>query len=253
MLADPIAGVGPMGAQLAAMYPGLEFREPRDVRDARRRRRPLARRPAPHRRPHARAHAGLGGVLARPPRTTQPFLLAGDTLFQGGIGRTDLPGGSTEEMLASLRDKSSSAWTTTPPSCPATARRPRWAASATPTPTSRACRAPRVVTCERGRPVRRVPRAQGHPRVRRAREFTTVRDTLVRAADRAGYAPRRAARLRGDRALRPRRGRVHRRRHEGDVLLRRPRRPLGDAAPRGHRGRRARRSSSTASTAAPCR
>ena len=31
MLADPLSGVGPMGAQLAAMYPGLEFREPRKV------------------------------------------------------------------------------------------------------------------------------------------------------------------------------------------------------------------------------
>ena len=60
------------------------------------------------------------------------------------------------------------------------------------------------------------------------------------AADRAGYGPRRAAGLRGHRALRPRRRRVHRRRVQGDVHLRRPRRPLGDAAPRGHRGRRAR-------------
>ena len=31
MLADPFKAVGPMGAQLAQMYPGLEFREPRSV------------------------------------------------------------------------------------------------------------------------------------------------------------------------------------------------------------------------------
>lgn len=31
-------------------------------------------------------------------------LLAGDVLFAGGIGRTDLPGGSEEQMVASLRD-----------------------------------------------------------------------------------------------------------------------------------------------------
>jgi hydroxyacylglutathione hydrolase len=32
-------------------------------------------------------------------------LLAGDTLFQGSIGRTDLPGGSFPQILASIRDK----------------------------------------------------------------------------------------------------------------------------------------------------
>ncbi|QQS00514.1 MAG: MBL fold metallo-hydrolase [Austwickia sp.] len=31
-------------------------------------------------------------------------LVAGDVLFQGGIGRTDLPGGSDADMIASLRD-----------------------------------------------------------------------------------------------------------------------------------------------------
>ena len=32
-------------------------------------------------------------------------VLSGDVLFQGSIGRTDLPGGSTEAMMASLRDQ----------------------------------------------------------------------------------------------------------------------------------------------------
>jgi hydroxyacylglutathione hydrolase len=32
-------------------------------------------------------------------------LIAGDTLFAGSIGRTDLPGGDTAQMMASLRDK----------------------------------------------------------------------------------------------------------------------------------------------------
>jgi hydroxyacylglutathione hydrolase len=32
-------------------------------------------------------------------------LLAGDTLFEGSIGRTDLPGGSYPQILASIRDK----------------------------------------------------------------------------------------------------------------------------------------------------
>jgi hydroxyacylglutathione hydrolase len=32
-------------------------------------------------------------------------LVAGDTLFQGSIGRTDLPGGSFEEIISSIKDK----------------------------------------------------------------------------------------------------------------------------------------------------
>jgi hydroxyacylglutathione hydrolase len=32
-------------------------------------------------------------------------LIAGDTLFAGGIGRTDLPGGSTEKIINSLHEK----------------------------------------------------------------------------------------------------------------------------------------------------
>jgi hydroxyacylglutathione hydrolase len=35
----------------------------------------------------------------------QGLLVAGDTLFAGSIGRTDLPGGDHAQMLASLRDK----------------------------------------------------------------------------------------------------------------------------------------------------
>jgi hydroxyacylglutathione hydrolase len=33
------------------------------------------------------------------------FLLAGDTLFHGSIGRTDLPGGSFPQILSSIREK----------------------------------------------------------------------------------------------------------------------------------------------------
>jgi len=33
-----------------------------------------------------------------------PVLLAGDTLFAGGIGRTDFPGGSSEKILRSIRE-----------------------------------------------------------------------------------------------------------------------------------------------------
>jgi len=34
-----------------------------------------------------------------------PDLLAGDTLFRRGVGRTDLPGGSHERLLFSIRDR----------------------------------------------------------------------------------------------------------------------------------------------------
>lgn len=36
---------------------------------------------------------------------TEKMLIAGDTLFAGSIGRTDLPGGSFEKILKSLHDK----------------------------------------------------------------------------------------------------------------------------------------------------
>jgi glyoxylase-like metal-dependent hydrolase (beta-lactamase superfamily II) len=53
---------------------------------------------------HAPGHTG-GSVLFRLPGDDSPLCLSGDVLFAGSIGRTDLPGGSTETMMASLRDK----------------------------------------------------------------------------------------------------------------------------------------------------
>ncbi|MBL8889453.1 MAG: MBL fold metallo-hydrolase [Planctomycetaceae bacterium] len=40
----------------------------------------------------------------RPQRTTSPIVLAGDALFQGSIGRTDLPGGSYPLLIRSIRE-----------------------------------------------------------------------------------------------------------------------------------------------------
>lgn len=37
--------------------------------------------------------------------TSEKKLIAGDTLFAGSIGRTDLPGGSFEKIMSSLREK----------------------------------------------------------------------------------------------------------------------------------------------------
>jgi hydroxyacylglutathione hydrolase len=58
---------------------------------------------------HAPGHTG-GSVLFRLPGAgtswdAEQICLSGDVLFAGSIGRTDLPGGSTDTMLASLRDK----------------------------------------------------------------------------------------------------------------------------------------------------
>ena len=36
---------------------------------------------------------------------TDGFLISGDALFAGSIGRTDLPGGSTSQLLQSIREK----------------------------------------------------------------------------------------------------------------------------------------------------
>jgi len=33
------------------------------------------------------------------------FILSGDTLFCGGVGRTDLPGGSWQDLVSSIKDK----------------------------------------------------------------------------------------------------------------------------------------------------
>ena len=69
----------------------------------------------------------------------------------------------------------------------------------------------------------------------------------------AGYGYIETAGLRGHRAVRPRRRRVDRRREQGDVHLHRPRRPVDDAAPRGHRRGHARGARARAATAARCR
>ncbi len=58
---------------------------------------------------------GLSGVVILTPGhtpgslclhlPTHQLLLAGDTLFAGSVGRTDLPGGNTATLLASIRDR----------------------------------------------------------------------------------------------------------------------------------------------------
>jgi glyoxylase-like metal-dependent hydrolase (beta-lactamase superfamily II) len=52
---------------------------------------------------HAPGHT-QGSVVFSLDTGNAPGLLAGDVLFAGSVGRVDLPGGSWESMLASLRD-----------------------------------------------------------------------------------------------------------------------------------------------------
>ncbi len=104
MLADPLKGMGP---QMQAMVGGLEFREPKEVRamndgDT------IDLAGITLSVDHTPGHT-QGSVVFRSTVDTDdgptPLLLAGDTLFAGSIGRTDLPGGNHETMLASLRAK----------------------------------------------------------------------------------------------------------------------------------------------------
>ncbi len=43
--------------------------------------------------------------LGTPPPEAEPLLFSGDTLFAGSIGRTDLWGGSMEQILASIKNR----------------------------------------------------------------------------------------------------------------------------------------------------
>jgi hydroxyacylglutathione hydrolase len=96
LLADPLAGVGP---ELRAMLPGLQLAEPDDVRE-------LAD-------GEVLDLAGVRLVVDHTPGHTpghvtfrdEQVLFAGDLVFAGSIGRTDLPGGSMLEMLASLAER----------------------------------------------------------------------------------------------------------------------------------------------------
>jgi hydroxyacylglutathione hydrolase len=99
LLADPLAGFAP---ETRDAFGWLQLQEPDDVRE-------LAdgqvlelaglRLMVDHTPGHTAGHV----TFRLPPANSEPpRLLAGDLVFAGSIGRTDLPGGSTREMLASL-------------------------------------------------------------------------------------------------------------------------------------------------------
>jgi glyoxylase-like metal-dependent hydrolase (beta-lactamase superfamily II) len=106
MLADPQKG---MSMNLAEMFGGrLPYAEPEDVAELTDGA-TLSLAGLEVTVDHAPGHTG-GSVLFRLNGAGSSFeaeqiCLSGDVLFAGSIGRTDLPGGSTDTMLASLRDK----------------------------------------------------------------------------------------------------------------------------------------------------
>jgi hydroxyacylglutathione hydrolase len=100
-LADPTTG---LSTDLRALFgEGFMWSEPEDVReltaDA-----PLRLAGLEFTIDHAPGHT-MGSVLLRTDGADAPLCLSGDVLFAGSVGRTDLPGGDPEAMLASLRDK----------------------------------------------------------------------------------------------------------------------------------------------------
>ena len=106
MLADPAKG---LSVDLSALFGGrLSYTEPEDVAELTDGA-TLSLAGLEITVDHAPGHTG-GSVLFRLPGAgtsweTDEVCLSGDVLFAGSIGRTDLPGGSTETMLTSLRDK----------------------------------------------------------------------------------------------------------------------------------------------------
>ncbi|MEI6229565.1 MAG: MBL fold metallo-hydrolase [Actinomycetes bacterium] len=107
MLSDPMSAISPQGADmLASMTDGrLVAGEPDDLRllsDGIE----LTIAGIDFIVDHAPGHTG-GSVMFRRAETAQDptILLSGDVLFDGSIGRTDLPGGDHGQMLNSLRRK----------------------------------------------------------------------------------------------------------------------------------------------------
>ena len=243
MLADPLKG---LSRDALAFFGGrLEMREPREVRtldDGA----ALELAGLALRVDHTPGHTPGSIVFSTATDEGAEVILAGDTLFAGSIGRTDLPGrrpraddAQPARQAADPRRRRVRAARARP------GHDDRAGAGVEPVPAGSrpsrrrgaGCDRPQdvVPTQDQARPSFAAP--EGRPGVLPA-GVGRVRARPGHAAGRrrpGRLRADRAAGVRGHRAVRPRRRRVDRRRQQGDVHLRRPRRPLGDAAPRGHR------------------
>ena len=153
-------------------------------------------------------------------------LFSGDVLFQGSVGRVDLPGGDWPTLLASIEslvDEFPPETTVYPGAHGDHHARPR--ARDEPVP-ARARHEPVIQA-----PKRHVRRPPG----RRGCAASALEREAARILGARGLPADRDAGVRGHRAVRPRGGGGHRHRAEGDVHVRRRRRALADAAPGGHR------------------
>ncbi|AEF40274.1 MBL fold metallo-hydrolase [Hoyosella subflava] len=104
MLATPSAGLGP---QLSGFVQDSDFTEPgtvKDLTDGEKIELAGIEFAIDHTPGHTR-----GSVVARVQVETgegpRQIAFTGDTLFAGSVGRSDLPGGSHEQLLASIADK----------------------------------------------------------------------------------------------------------------------------------------------------
>lgn len=102
MLSDPLRGISADGA---TFFGGrIEMREPREVRE-------LAGDDTldladlTFTVTHTPGHTGGSVTFRTGPEGPGALLFAGDTLFAGSIGRSDLPGGDPRQLMESLRDK----------------------------------------------------------------------------------------------------------------------------------------------------
>jgi len=101
MLTDPINGFGPRLAQMAF---GAMFREPRQVVELDRDGDKIELGGVTVAVDHTPGHT-KGSVVFRVMEGPDEVAFTGDTLFRQSVGRTDLPGGSGRDLLASIVNK----------------------------------------------------------------------------------------------------------------------------------------------------
>ncbi|GAA2872777.1 MBL fold metallo-hydrolase [Pseudonocardia halophobica] len=102
LLADPMKGIS---SESAAFFGGrLELKEPREVRTLTDRS-DLELAGMRLRVDHTPGHTQGSVVFTTETEDGTEVILAGDTLFAGSIGRTDLPGGSHRQLLESIRER----------------------------------------------------------------------------------------------------------------------------------------------------